>query len=241
MTNNTAPAALELTHVLYDANSHVSLAFALVTLSPILLMASYAALAVITRDLLILNMWAGQLACEGFNWLLKRLIKQERPIGSLINGYGFPSSHSQFMGYFSTFLMMHLFFRHRFSSTGYTTLDRLWRGVVYLGLAAWAWSVCYSRLYLTYHTPNQIIWGAGVGVGFGALVYIVAELIPTRFPRSAIGRLRSVLLAHPLATWLQIKDGWAIWPDGGREAEWLAWREKWDKEVALRRSEVKQE
>ena len=41
--------------------------------------ASYAALAVMTRDLLVIDMWAGQLACEAFNWLLKRLIKQERP------------------------------------------------------------------------------------------------------------------------------------------------------------------
>ncbi|OCB87669.1 PAP2-domain-containing protein [Sanghuangporus baumii] len=82
MSNSRAPAALELTHVLYDANSHVSFALALVTLSPILLMASYAALAVIARDLLVINMWAGQLACEGFNWMLKRMIRQERPSGT---------------------------------------------------------------------------------------------------------------------------------------------------------------
>jgi dolichyldiphosphatase len=59
-------------------------------------------------------MWAGQLLCEAFNWILKRAIKQERPSGSVclslpalastdlmidldsgVNGYGFPSSHSQ--------------------------------------------------------------------------------------------------------------------------------------------------
>jgi len=40
MANDTAPAALQLTHVLYDPDSHVSLALALVTLSPILLMLS---------------------------------------------------------------------------------------------------------------------------------------------------------------------------------------------------------
>ncbi|KAI5118761.1 hypothetical protein M0805_004847 [Coniferiporia weirii] len=232
MANNTesAPAALELTHVLYDANSHVSLAFALVTLSPILLMASYAALAVMMRDLLVINMWAGQLACEGFNWLLKRLIKQERPIESLGSGYGFPSSHSQYMGYFASFLMMHLFFCHRFASTGYRVLDQLWRGIVYAGLVAWAASVCYSRLYLTYHTPRQILWGAGVGVAFGVAMYTLAELVPTRFPHSPLGRLRAALLAHPIATWLQIRDGWAVWPDGGREAEWLAWRARWESE-----------
>lgn len=44
--------------------------------------ASYAALAVMTRELIIIEMWAGQLACEGFNWVLKRAIKQERPVGA---------------------------------------------------------------------------------------------------------------------------------------------------------------
>lgn len=155
--------------------------------------ASYAALAVVTRDLLIINMWAGQFACEGFNWLLKRLIKQERPPGlsllptplfvpvnsrthliyllysipfltrppltwsrsarkeSLGSGYGFPSSHSQYMGYFSAFLIMHLFFRHRFQSSGYWVLDQLWRFVVYAALAGWAGVVCYSRCVFFSH------------------------------------------------------------------------------------------
>ncbi|KAH8104305.1 PAP2-domain-containing protein [Phellopilus nigrolimitatus] len=233
MANRTAPAALELTHVLYDANSHVSLALALVTLSPILLMASYAALAVVTRDLLVINMWAGQLACEGFNWVLKRLVKQERPVESLGSGYGFPSSHSQYMGYFASFLALHLFFRHRFVSSGYKALDRLFRAAMYAGLLAWAGIVCYSRLHLTYHTRTQIAWGAGVGVAFGTLVYGTMELLPARFPRSVFGRVRTALLAHPLATWLRIKDGWAVWQDGGREAEWLEWRARWEKQNGL--------
>ncbi|EJC99978.1 PAP2-domain-containing protein [Fomitiporia mediterranea MF3/22] len=228
MTNNSAPAALELTHVLYDPDSHVSLALALVTLSPILLMASYAALAVVTRDLLIIHMWAGQFACEGFNWLLKHLVKQGRPPESLGNGYGFPSSHSQYMGYFAAFLYMHLFFRHRFTSTGYWIIDTLWRVLVYIGLAVWTGIVCYSRLYLTYHTIRQILWGAGVGVALGVLTYTVTELIPFFYPDSPLGRFRRIFLSHPIITWLRIKDGWAIWEDGGREAEWLEWRRKWE-------------
>ena len=43
--------------------------------------ASYAALAVMTRELVIINMWAGQLLCEGFNWVLKHIVKEERPVG----------------------------------------------------------------------------------------------------------------------------------------------------------------
>ena len=48
---------------------------------------AYAALAVQTRELLLINMWAGQFLCEGVSWLLKRAVKQDRPEGvcTLIN------------------------------------------------------------------------------------------------------------------------------------------------------------
>jgi len=74
--------ALDLTHVLYNPASNTSLALALVTLSPILLMACYGALSIVTRDALILNMWLGQLACEAFNGALKNIFKEERPDGA---------------------------------------------------------------------------------------------------------------------------------------------------------------
>jgi len=237
MTERAPPASLELTHVLYDSESHVSLALALVTLSPILLMASYAALAVMTRELIIIEMWAGQLACEGFNWVLKRAIKQERPVDSHGNGYGFPSSHSQYMGYFASFLVMHLFFRHRFPSTGYRILDRLRSAIIYAVLISWAGAVCYSRFHLTYHTRAQILWGVSVGVCFGTFTYVAAELIPARRPGSLLGRLRTALLSTEICSWLRLRDGWAVWDDGGREAEWIAWRARWDQQRVVRKDE----
>jgi dolichyldiphosphatase len=109
-------------------------------------------------------MWAGQLACEAFNYVLKKTVKQERPHGMLIcvpmviahtyaccvqanlgDGYGFPSSHSQWMGYFVSFLCCHLYFRHRFSSFGFPAVDLLFRLTIYLGLIIWGGAVVYSR------------------------------------------------------------------------------------------------
>ncbi|GLB41666.1 putative acid phosphatase homologues [Lyophyllum shimeji] len=192
-------ASLDLTHVLYDDSSLFSLALALITLSPILLMASYAALAVQTREYVIIVMWAGQLAGEVLNWLLKHAIKEERPIESIGNGYGFPSSHSQF------------------ASTGYPILDQLWRMIVHLGLAAWAAIVAYSRYYLGYHNANQILWGIAIGLTLGLSLYTLAELIPRRSPRSILGNTKRTLISNPVSTWLQIRDGWDVWADGGRE------------------------
>ncbi|CAA7269220.1 unnamed protein product [Cyclocybe aegerita] len=223
-------SSLDLTHVLYDDSSYFSLALALVTLSPILLMASYAALAVQTREFLIIVMWAGQFAEELLNWIIKRAIKEERPIQSIGNGYGFPSSHSQYMGYFASFLMCHLYFRHRFSSTGYQAVDVLWRMTVYAALLAWCGLVAYSRYYLGYHNAYQIYWGLGIGVATGAPLYLVAQAIPTWFPNSPLGWLKTMFLNHPIIVWLQIRDGWAVWSDGGREGEWKRWREEWEKQ-----------
>ncbi|KAF5379324.1 hypothetical protein D9757_007613 [Collybiopsis confluens] len=233
-------ASLDLTHVLYDDSSLLSLALALVTLSPILLMASYASLAIQTREFLVIIMWAGQFANEGFNWLLKRLIKQDRPDGSMGNGYGFPSSHSQYMGYFTTFLICHLYFRHRFSSTGLPFIDQAWRYIVYTGVSAWGLAVAYSRYYLQYHTPHQIFWGYGIGVLCGATCYAVFELIPRRRPSSILGRFKVFLVGNPVSTWLQIRDGWNVWPDGGREGEWKRWRVEWERQRAHARSKRSQ-
>lgn len=227
----TSLAALELTHVVYNAESHVSLLMALITLSPILLMASYAALAVVTRDILVIEMWAGQLVCEALNLILKRIVKEERPPESLGQGYGFPSSHSQYMGYFSTFLIIHLWFRHRFSPSGYPILDLLFRGLVYSALVTWTAVVCYSRLHLTYHNETQILWGVGVGIAFGALTYRAVELVPRKYPNSLLGQLRVFLVGNPVSTWLEIKDGWAVHEDGGRATEWRAWRIQWERKT----------
>ncbi|KAG2075632.1 hypothetical protein BDR04DRAFT_1005067 [Suillus decipiens] len=221
--------SLELTHVIYDASSDISFVLALLTLSPILLMPAYAALAVQTRELTIINMWAGQFLSEGLNLVLKHSFKQERPDDSQLhlNGYGFPSSHSQYMGYFSAFLICHVYFRHRFASTGFVMLDQLFRVAVYLGLAVWCAIVAYSRVNLLYHTPHQVKWGLGIGVVLGVSHYVCTELLPAKLPDSMFGRIRSAIVNHPISVWLQLRDGWGVWADGGREVEWKQWRTEW--------------
>ena len=61
------------------------------------------------------------------------------------DGYGFPSSHSQWMGYFAAFLICHFTFRHRFVSTGWRVLDSLRVAILYSGIMSVSMAVAYSR------------------------------------------------------------------------------------------------
>ncbi|OCH91518.1 PAP2-domain-containing protein [Obba rivulosa] len=230
-----AHVALDLTYVLYDEASHLAHALALLTLSPILLCLmsrkpAYLALALYTRELLFFELGAGQLLCEAFNYFLKHIIKEERPNLDLGEGYGFPSSHSQWMGYFAAFMTCHFIFRHRFPTTGIRVLDVAWKATVHSAIALWAAAVATSRYYLSYHTIPQVLWGLAIGIAFGATYYSVVELIPVWWPSSLLGQARILLLSNPVSTWFRLRDGWAVWHDGGIETQWLRWREEWDRQ-----------
>ncbi|TFK60238.1 PAP2-domain-containing protein [Pluteus cervinus] len=229
MTSHQATTALDLTYVIYDEGSHLSFILALLTLSPILLMASYAALSVFTREYIILVMWAGQFFGEGLNLVIKRLVKQDRPFEHLGSGYGFPSSHSQYMGYFTTFLLTHIYFRHRFTPTGTPILDKLLHISVPAVLLLWTSGVAYSRYHLSYHTPIQIISGLLIGSLLAIITYTLSYILPTKYPGSPLGQIYFYILDNPLSQFVGLRDGWAIWRDSGKCEEWVRWRDEWEK------------
>lgn len=74
-----------------------------------------------TREAEVLLMFLGQLACEAINFILKRLIKEERPKlladtaggAAVSHGYGMPSSHAQFVAFWAVGLTLFLVVRHR--------------------------------------------------------------------------------------------------------------------------------
>ena len=149
-----------------------------------------------TREAEIALALAGQLACEALNFALKRLIKEERPRRIHGKGYGMPSSHAQFVAFWSVSLALFLLLRHRPSSVAATTrartngsaakgamrrlgasvsvdgLHRPWslpeRLAVSLAAAGVAAAVACSRVYLDYHTPRQVLAGAAAGVASAA-------------------------------------------------------------------------
>ncbi|KAF9154980.1 hypothetical protein BGX20_004551 [Mortierella sp. AD010] len=98
--------SLSITHVQFAQNDILSKLLAYVTLTPLCILCGYAAVIATSRDLKPLVMLGGQLANELLNLILKRLVKQARPTEYLGDGYGMPSSHSQFMAYFATYMVI---------------------------------------------------------------------------------------------------------------------------------------
>ena len=182
------------------------------------------------------------------------------------DGYGFPSSHSQWMGYFASFLFLHFSLRHRWVSTGSTVLDYARDVLLFAFILSWSAAVAFSRYvplrshaalrspfmptgipsslrryYLSYHTIPQVLWGFGIGVMFGSTYYTLVELIPTRRPNSLLGRLRTALLTNSVSTWFRLRDGWAVWPDAGTDAQYATWRAEWDRQRLASAAKAKKE
>ncbi|KAF4119607.1 dolichyldiphosphatase [Geosmithia morbida] len=114
-------ASLSITHVYYDPDDRLSLACAYLALLPQALCVVYVTLIMSTREVEIALTFLGQLACEALNFVLKRLIKEERPARIHGKGYGMPSSHAQFVAFWSASVALFLFFRHRSPTTSSTS------------------------------------------------------------------------------------------------------------------------
>ena len=185
-------ASLALTHVQYHPNDPLAYPLSLITLSPPFLVVVYVVICLIRRDLTILLGFFGQLACEGLNLILKRIFKQGRPTDFLGTGYGMPSSHSQFVGYFMMFWCAHFIRfrpgmskRKRMQNKKYTSIDSI-RSLEHAILVAFiifgSVMTAFSRYYLSYHTPLQIIVGFSLGMATGLAWYIVSEVIGSSRP-----------------------------------------------------------
>jgi len=222
-------ASLSLTHVHYDAQDPLAHLCAYLALVPQALMIAYVSLIWSTREIEILLMFAGQLACEALNWLLKRYIKEERPTQMVGKGYGMPSSHAQFVAYFSTFLALFVLLRHSpygniHSSTTHLPTPLWQRVILALLLLTGAGAVAQSRIYLNYHTPKQVLVGSAVGVGC-ALAWFIVTSIARHFG------VVDMVLDLPPVKWFRFRD--LVVSETLEDAGW----ERWEKS-RLRRAQL---
>ncbi|QSZ37767.1 hypothetical protein DSL72_008866 [Monilinia vaccinii-corymbosi] len=212
----TPLASLSLTHVHYDPNDPISYLCAWLALVPQGLCVVYATLIWSTREIEILMLFSGQMACEALNFLLKRALKEQRPKQMQGKGYGMPSSHSQFMAFFALSVTLFLLVRHvpKRAAPSHTPLSMAARvglsgvALIHAGLVAW------SRIYLNYHTPRQVIVGCAAGAGSAISWFLLTSLVRRSgllawiltLPVTRLFRMRDLVVEEDLC-----QAGWEKW------------------------------
>lgn len=130
-------------------------------------------------------------------------------------GYGMPSSHAQFMAFFSVYLTLFLLFRHTPAyATSYPFLGTILRAFVIIVLLAVASGVAYSRLYLNYHTSRQVLAGCGAGVVCAFGWFTITSLLrrlgwidwAVEMTVARLLRVRDLVVSEDLA-----ESGWQRW------------------------------
>lgn len=139
-----------------------------------------------------------------------------------------PSSHSQFMFFFSTYTIFFLLKRLKSKSNVLMTsanvnfvisrtiemifcwfsffyffrlhhnspLEKIFRALAIVICLVVTLLICYGRVYLLYHTVNQVIVGAIVGTVAGTLYFLFVHLVltPFVFPRIVTWKISELLL-----------------------------------------------
>ncbi len=133
-------------------------------------------------------------------------------------GYGMPSSHSQFVTFFSISLSLFLLWRHVPSlSTAHSPLSLSERLLLSFVACLCAAAVVFSRVYLNYHTPKQVLAGCGAGA-FSA----VAWFLLTAYLRRS-GWIDWALDTQ-LAEMLRVRD--LVITEDLVDAGWGRWKER---------------
>ncbi|KAK7870646.1 hypothetical protein R5R35_009139 [Gryllus longicercus] len=187
---------LSLTLVEYPQGDWIGKLLAIASLLPLGIISGFVALILFRRDLHTISFFFGTTMNELLNVILKHTFCEARPMqrAGLYTEYGMPSSHSQFMWFFATYVIYFVFIRlHHMNNN--TLLENLWKTAIISSCILMATVVTISRVYLQYHTLKQVLSGALVGFIFGSLWFALTYLIFTpMFPLIASWRISELLL-----------------------------------------------
>ncbi|KAG7196021.1 uncharacterized protein KQ657_000028 [Scheffersomyces spartinae] len=119
-------------------------------------------------------MVGGHLMGEVANKIIKEIVRQPRPDFHKDFGansgltYGMPLAHSQFMGFLSVYTSLLIIYR----------VPRLlgqWKIFGCVLMFSMASAVAFSRVYLLYHTIEQVIVGVSLGLVLGLGYFTITE------------------------------------------------------------------
>ena len=191
-----------LTYVEYQEGDLIGLVLAASSLVPIFIVVSALTTIFIRRDLHSIAFFVGLTLNYVSNAGLKLYMAEERPRvisgRSHFNRYGMPSTHAQFMAYVAAYQC--LFVLLRLSHKGGSLLEWLWKFTWCAGNVAVALAVIYGRVYLYYHTVEQVVYGAAFGSLCAAAWFALTHwvLSPALFPYLASTRAGEFLLLRDL-------------------------------------------
>jgi dolichyldiphosphatase len=151
---------LDLTYVEYPSEDGLmGFTIAVLSLLPFAIFCAMISIFLYSRDLRFGFVVIGLLISTIANEVTKRIVMQERPIGSHKLGYGMPSDHSQFMAFWFVFTFLYFRDSRTFQQWFFKLATTLNAGIVGI--------VVYSRIYLGVHSLPQVIVGFSCGCFFG--------------------------------------------------------------------------
>jgi dolichyldiphosphatase len=130
-------------------------------------------------------------------------------------GYGMPSSHAQFVTFFSLYLSFFLLFRHKPApSSTHTPTSLPERQALSIVACVCAGLVATSRVYLKYHTPKQVLVGCTAGAVIAVAWFLVTTILrrygwidwALDIPLARSLRMRDLAVTEDLAD-----AGWGRW------------------------------
>ena len=190
--------AVSFTHVEYPKDDVIGLILAWSSLLPVFVLSGFVTHIYFRREIHTIVFFAGIFLNEFINLFLKYTIQEPRPSSqhTLVNvEFGWPSSHSQFMWFFMTYMVLFIYIRFQ---TNDNLLDMAWKHCMSSLCIVAASVVSYSRYYLMYHTLHQIIWGSLIGITCAAGWFSLTHIVLTP--------LFSVVVSWPLCEFLLIRD-----------------------------------
>ncbi len=160
---NSTYIPFDHTYIVYDPKQPWTLILALSSILPIIILIFLFSWFLTDRELEPCIIAGGQVVNDLISTLLKQKIRFARPIkgqifkkdGHLV--YGMPSSHSQFIMFFSTYMILKMSYQWPYH------IERIYKIGAITSLLLGIGLIIYSRLFFSYHTIDQVVVGCFLG------------------------------------------------------------------------------